>query len=145
MVDDPSSDLQILELLTKRIRSIELAREIWLEKYTIPYMIRLADSKGLAIEYGYKIWGEEINKRIEFLQEYSRRIETTHLKSVENLMAKLEAAGKPIPKTTTDSPYKASLNHYLLGLKNRFGDKKMQVREMNDLQYYVWILKNGKL
>jgi hypothetical protein len=67
------------------------------------------------------------------------------LKSIENLMVKLEANGKILAKAPTDAAYKASLNHYLLGLKNRYSDKKMQVREMNDLQYYVWILKNGKL
>jgi hypothetical protein len=143
--EDPSSDLQILELLTRRITTIELAREIWIEKFTLPIMSRIADSKGLAIEFGYSIWGGEVYQRIDFLQEYTRRTETTHLKSIENLMVKLEAAGKVMVKAPSDAAYKASLNHYLLGLKNRYSDKKMQVREMNDVQYYVWILKNGKL
>jgi hypothetical protein len=49
-----------------------------------------------------------------------------------------------VKKELSEDNYRASLNHYLLGLKSRYDGKKMRVREMNDLQYYVWILKNGK-
>ena len=71
-------------------------------------------------------------------------METTNLKSMENLLAKLETNGEFNQKEMDDGHYQAALNSYLLQLKKRYINKRMQVREMNDLQYYVWILRNGK-
>jgi hypothetical protein len=137
--------LQVLELLTKRIKSIELAREIWTENFVQPMMKVKDNPKLLARDFGYTLWGDEIDQRFNFLVEYTRRIETTNLMSVENLLAKLQAKGESFSRELSESQYQASLNHYLLGLKTRYDKRKMRVREMNDLQYYVWILKNGKL
>ena len=136
--------LQVLELLTKRIKTIELAREIWIQQFTVPLLVASQDAKILAEDHGYHQWGSELDQRFSYLVEYTRRIETTHIKSLENLVAKLESKGEKITKELTEEAYRVSLNHYLLGLKSRYDNKKMQVREMNDLQYYVWILKNGK-
>jgi hypothetical protein len=143
---EPSADLQILELMTKRIRTIELAREIWIQKYSRELMSSLNNNKKLGIEFGYDGWpADKIYRRTAFLYEYSRRIETTHLKSIDNLVVKLESKGELFNRSPSHILYRAPLNHYLLGLKSRYSNKQMQVREMNDLQYYVWILKNGKL
>jgi predicted metalloprotease len=76
--------------------------------------------------------------------EYTRRVETTNLRSLENLLTKLEDKGEKVRRDLSEDHYRSSLNHYLLGLKSRYDNKKMRVREMNDLQYYVWILRNGK-
>jgi hypothetical protein len=143
---EPSGDLQVTELLTKRIRSIELAREIWVDKFSKPIFLARSDSGKLALDHGYIGWTHEhLLSRIDFLYEYSRRIETTHLKSIENLTTKLSLKGEEVVKGPSNILYRAPLNHYLLGLKTRYSSKRMQVREMNDLQYHVWILKNGKL
>jgi hypothetical protein len=90
------------------------------------------------------VWGTDIQQRQNFLLEYTRRMETTNLKSMENLLAKLETNGEFNQKEMDDGHYQAALNSYLLQLKKRYINKRMQVREMNDLQYYVWILRNGK-
>lgn len=140
-----SAPLQLMELLTKRIKSHELAREIWIQKFTLPVLSSFADPRLLAIEHGYSLWGEESKKRFEFLIEYTRRIETTNLKSIDNLLTKIEASGHPVVRELGPNLYEFSLNHYLKGLKNRYTDRRMQVREMNDLQYYIWTLRNGKL
>lgn len=137
-------ELQVLELLTKRIRTIELARQYWMKEFSIPMLSLAEDSQKIAREYGYKIWGEEFEKRVDFLVEYTRRIETTNLRSVENLLVKLEENGEKPRKELTLEMYNKSLNHYLLGLKSRYHKKNLRVREMNDLQYYVWILRHGK-
>lgn len=137
-------ELQVLELLTKRIRTIELARQFWMRDFSIPMLKLAEDSKKIVRLYGYKIWGDEIEKRVDFLVEYTRRIETTNLRSVENLLVKLEENGEKPRKELTLDMYNKSLNHYLLGLKSRYHKKNLRVREMNDLQYYVWILRNGK-
>lgn len=137
--------LQLMELITKRIKSFELAREIWIKKFTLPLLAALSDPKFLAIEHGHTLWGEESKKRFEYLLEYTRRIETTNIKSIDNLLTKTEAAGHPVFRELRPDLYEFALNHYLKGLKTRYTDKRMQVREMNDLQYYVWTLRNGKL
>lgn len=144
MTDVPGT-LQVLELITKRIKSIELAREIWVKDFTLPVMASKTDATILARDFGYTLWGDEMSRRFDFLVEYTRRIETTNLRSIENLLVKLEGSGETVRRELSDEQYQVSLNHYLLGLKNRYDKKKMRVRDMNDLQYYVWILKNGKL
>ena len=143
-LEDVPAPLQILELLTRRIKTIELAREIWVSKYAVPVMTALGDAEKLAISYGYNVWGEELQKRFGFLLEYTRRIETTNLQAIDNLLAKLEGKNEGLVRDLSEDLYRASLNNYLLGLKSRYDSKKMRVREFNDLQYYVWILRNGK-
>ncbi len=141
---DPKAELQILELLTKRIKTIELARQFWLKNFTLPILRKISDPEFVARAYGYKIWGEDLAQRLNFLMEYTRRVETTNLTSVENLMLKQEEYGKKPREELSFDIFQASLNHYLLGLKSRYDKKKLRVRDMNDLQYYVWILRHGK-
>ena len=143
-VEAVTGALEITALLTRRIKTLELARELWLEKYTLPVVKSLETPKDLAIKHGYSIWGEELNRRFDFLAEYTRRMETTNLKSMDNLLKKLEDNGEVMKKEMDDGHYQATLNYYLKDLKQRYTNKHMQVREMNDLQYYIWILRNGK-
>jgi hypothetical protein len=143
-VEQVSGALEITELLTRRIKSFELAREVWMSKYTLDVVKTMTDPKQMAILHGYSLWDESLDKRYEFLVEYTRRMETTNLRSMDNLLKKLETTGEVVQKEMSDSHYKLALNFYLRDLKTRYTDKKMQVREMNDLQYYVWILRHGK-
>lgn len=143
-INDVPAPLQVLELLTKRIKTFELAREIWIADFTLPVLADISIPVVLSKNHGYTAWGDELAQRQEFLKEYTRRIETTHLRSLDNLLAKIEANGQPVDRELTLEHYKTSVNHYLLGLKSRYDRKQMRVKEMNDLQYYVWILRNGK-
>lgn len=138
-------ELQISSLLTTRIKTMELAREIWLDKFSMPLINSVDKPKELATKGGYNLWGDEIERRIEFLKEYSRRTETTQLRSQENLYARLRAAGELKEEKLSEGHYRKAVHEYLWGLKTRYNAKKLQIREFNDLQYYVWILKNGKL
>lgn len=142
----PRGELDVAELLTKRIQTIELAREMWLEKYSLAIFEDIDQQKKLGIEHGYRLWEDaDVKKRQEFLTEYTRRMETTNLRSVENLLVKLEAAGEKPRRELSPHIYEKALNHYLLGLKTRYTQKKMRVREMHELEYYVWLLRNGKI
>ena len=143
-VEQVSGGLEITELLTRRIKTIELAREIWLEKYTTPLVNALNAPKELALHHGYTLWGDELNKRFDFLVEYTRRMETTNLKSMDNLLKKLEANEEVQVKELGQSHYQTTLEFYLKDLKMRYTNQRTQVREMSDLQYYIWILRNGK-
>jgi hypothetical protein len=51
------------------------------------------DANLLARDFGYSLWGDEMSRRFDFLVEYTRRIETTNLRSLENLLVKLENTG----------------------------------------------------
>jgi hypothetical protein len=135
---------QVLELLTKRIKTIELAREIWVKDFTLPFIHLLSSPEKMAHQFGYTIWNDNLSERIKFLTEYTRRVETTNLKSILNLITRMEESGKKINEDISEEHYRKSLNHYLLSLKSRYDSKKMRVREMSDVQYYVWILRNGK-
>jgi hypothetical protein len=143
MTDVPGH-LQVMELLTKRITTIELAREIWLKQFSLPVFSQLENQIMLARDHGYSLWGEEIENRYTFLREYTRRIETTNLRAIENLLAKVEDAGTSVSREVSEDFYGTSLKHYLLGLKSRYDNRKMRVKEMTDLQYYIWILNHGK-
>ena len=139
-------ELDVAELLTKRIPTIELARELWFDKFSLQIFGDLDQQKKLGVDHGYRLWtAEDLKKRLAFLTESSRRLETTNLRSVENLMVKLEAAGEKPRRELTADIYQKALNHYLLGLKTRYTQKRMRVREMNELEYYVWLLRNGRL
>ncbi len=145
LMNNPLGILQVTELITKRIKTLELAREVWFEKLTLPILNAIDDSKKMAVQFGYTLWGDEIGKRFNYLVEYTRRVETTNLRSIDNLLQKLEANGEKVVREATADHYQESLNYYLKGLKQRYTDRKMEVREMSDLQYYVWILNHGKL
>jgi hypothetical protein len=145
-IDDVSPTLQLLELMTKRIKSLELAREIWVSHFTLPILNMMEEPKKLAIEFGYTFWEEEIlKKRQEFLIDYSRRSESSNLKSINNLLEKLALNGEKVNRDLSQDLYQFPLNYYLKGLKKRYTVLQTQVRQMSDLQYYVWTLKNGKL
>lgn len=145
-ISSPRGGLDVAELMTKRIQTIEFAREVWMEKYSLAILESIDRPKKLGIEYGYRLWLEaDLRKRQVFLSEYTRRMETTNLRSVENLLTKLEAAGETPRRELSAHIYEKALNHYLLGLKTRYTQKKMRVREMHDLEYYVWLLRNGKI
>lgn len=141
LAENDLGHLEITELLTKRIKTFELAREIWIDKYTAPIFATIENKQNMAIKYGFKIWGEEISKRFDFMLEYMRRIETTNLKSIELLLSKNDIQVEKGPGT---NHFQAALDSYLFGLKKRYSNERSQVREMSDLQYYVWILRNGK-
>lgn len=145
LVSEAPGTLEILELLTKRIKTVELAREMWFQEFSLPVLKALNNKRTLAEEFGYWAWGEEIQKREDYLVEYTRRIETTNLNAIEKLTEKLVARGDdPGLQELTESLYTKSLNYYLLGLKKIYSSEKMRVKEMNNVQYYSWILKHGK-
>jgi hypothetical protein len=139
--EDDLGYLEITELITKRIRTIEYARELWIEKYVAPILAQLGHKDKIAVQFGYKIWGDEGQKRFDFMFEYMRRIETSNLKAIDILLDKNEIHAK---KGVGTEHFQSALNAYLLGLKKRYTDKRMQVREMTDLQYHVWVLRNGR-
>ncbi|MFY7992271.1 MAG: hypothetical protein ACOVP4_03180 [Bacteriovoracaceae bacterium] len=141
---ESSPHLSIVELVTKRVASLELAAEIWTEKYTLPVIDSFSDESKLAVDFGYRLWGEDIGTRLAFLYEYTRRVETTNLKSLDRLVKDLTMKGDFRPLLIDEKFYVKALETYVKSIKHQFNQKAQQRRLMNDLQFYAWILKNDK-
>jgi hypothetical protein len=134
------SQFKPVDFLTTRVPSILMAREYLLRKFGKFAFEKLSDQESFAKNFGYKIWDktEDIDARLAFLKEYTRRIETTQLGSMEKIK-------KQEPTLTFGAQYYLSSFHlYLKEIKNSNQKEKRQIAEMNDIEYYVYILKNNK-
>jgi hypothetical protein len=91
---------QVGELLTKRIPSIFVARELLLKEYS-KYKNFTNDPFVLARKFGFRTWGKmedpksDMALRLQYLIEYTRRMETTTLLTSSRLREKLIARGEP--------------------------------------------------
>ena len=126
----------------ERIPTIQLAREILIEKYLLNTLATDIGEDKLALDYGYRLWNiqkpDELDKRREFALEYIRRVETTNLNALAHIHKKKVLVGfdrKFIARAMKDHFYK---------LKKRFREANLAVREMTDSEYYIWMLKNDK-
>jgi hypothetical protein len=130
-----------LDLLAKRISSLHLAREILLRKRYSFLFKRKLEAKTFAEENGYRLWDDqaenEIAKREQFLFEYTRRVETTNLTSIRKVFSKKT-------ESFNRSYYSYSFDAYLAKLKNRYNNKKLIIPELDDSEYYIWVLKYAK-
>lgn len=78
------------EYVTKRIPTILIAREMLIRKYSSILMNRKLSKDLLAKKMGMKLWGRiygskisDLERRIYYLLEYTRRVETTNISTSE--------------------------------------------------------------
>ena len=128
-----------IELFVKRIPSIHCARELFFENIS-KFMWNDFDKKSLAVKYGYRLWDEktELNLRKKFLISFVRRSETTNLKSLKKLFADQEL------HDFDDRYYIRSVRDSLAQLKSLRDKDREVVKELNEAEYYLWVLKNGQ-
>lgn len=126
----------------KRIPSLLITRELWLKRDILPMLKDDLDKKTMASNFGYRLWNiedlNELQKRVNFIREYTRRVETTNLKSLLKVL--------PSPKKQgLDATYirKALVSHYS-AVKNLYNYSKSKVYRLSDAQYYFWIIKNAR-
>jgi len=91
------------ELLTGKITSIIMARELLLRKYSTFMFEDIIDPQVFAEVHGYRLWGrmddiykEGLYRRLEFLKEYTRRIETNNFLVRERFKNQLEKKGETL-------------------------------------------------
>ncbi len=109
---DSISWLNMGEFITKRIPSLLLGREIFLNRYSAFAFRETYDPLKLAKEDGHRLWGKmstdatnaeksksDLDERLEFLKEYFRRIETTNLLASGKYKERLEARGEKVQMT----------------------------------------------
>lgn len=88
------------EFITSRITSILVARELLLREFSHNLFRHEINVNEFAANHGYRLWGsltkspkEDLRKRFEFLQEYTRRIETTNLLEREKFKTRQSLRG----------------------------------------------------
>lgn len=152
--EDRDPKLKFLgELVTKRIYSLLVERELLMQKYSRIFYLDKYDSKRLALEEGYRLWGnlkevgprqEDLFLRVQFLKEYHRRIETSHLNVEERLTVKLKERGERMQKMEyTDKYFKRALDK----LQNTSSSDSFYIPEngeiLNSTQKWPWKEMHG--
>jgi hypothetical protein len=136
MEEVTGQELAIFSYFTKRIPSVHLAREFLIEKYASFLLADEINEKLVGEDFGYRLWKEqEQNERREFLIEYFRRLETTNLNALNKISA------PPQSEQDLKRYYEFTMNKTLQNLKSLQSDEQGVVKEMNYLQYYVWVLR----
>lgn len=138
---EDSSAFKVVDLFRKRIPSIRLAREIMLRDKFQFWFEDSIEAQSLATDFGYRLWNQETKEtsdRLAYLKEYTRRIETTNL----NSLAKVFKGHKV--KDFDKTYYEFALNRYILKLKGLYNKDRMNIPEMNEINYYIWTLKNAQ-
>lgn len=150
-----NKDIYWSEFITKRIPTILLAREIFVEKFSKLLMNKSNIYEDFAFMTGYRLWAAkrenddvdrtyELNQRKGFLIEYTRRVETTNLRSLFKLLDKLDAEGKLVIDGFGDKYYGKAFRDYFHTISNLFSEDDDVVKEYKEAQYYIWNLTNSK-
>lgn len=126
----------------ERIPSIHLAREIFIDNYFLSSLDPSLNQNQLARDHGIRLWNSgarpEMFLRETYLREYIRRTETTNLKSIAKVFSEGEA-------TSFDIDYISFMmeRHYRK-IRTLHTASHLAVREMNENEYYLWLLRNDK-
>lgn len=90
------------EFITSNIPSILIGRELLYQRYSGFMHDPSMSDQTLAEKYGYRMWGSfenresDLSKRVRFLKEYTRRIETTNLVVMERFNKRLKKRGEDV-------------------------------------------------
>lgn len=138
---DLSEQFKTIDLFTKRTPTIHMARELIIRNDYKHLLNKDDDPSVIATEYGYRLWdedGKEFDERLKYLKEYTRRVETTNITSMNKVFK------DRVPEDFDSSYYHKALSLHMKKLKNLYNKSNSVVPELNDLQYYIWILKYAK-
>ncbi len=147
--EDPLK-FQIGEYLTSNIPSILIARELLLKKHSQFLFTENPSRKDLAENSGYRLWGkidepgEDLNLRLKFLFEYTRRIETTNLVVAQQFRRKASERGELTKSMVYDqSFYRKALEDYIVSRQSEIiVDTDREV--LNSTRKPFWKIINGK-
>jgi hypothetical protein len=134
------ANFKAAELFVRRIPTIQMARELMIRE-SFKFLSDSYDAEKLAVHYGYRLWddgSQELAQRMEFLKEYTRRTETTNLFSAAKVFA------DDIPDTFDGQYVHRALTEHMQKLKDMYAKNRSVIPELNELQYYIWILKYAK-
>lgn len=138
------------EFITKRIPSIMIGRELFLQEYSPFVFSEKPDPLVLARDYGYRLWNEkEMELRLSYLQEYFRRVETSNLLTSASFVRRLEARGDVIGAKGQVMEYG---RHFFIRALNRYytyeddprtKDYNPDLENLNSTQKLLWKKMHG--
>lgn len=142
------------ELITRRIPRILVARELLIQKYSMPLFKKDISKFELAGKAGLRLWGklfssdelkkEDMQMRFEFLKEYTRRVETSFLITSAKLKAIRQERGDIIENFEFGAwVYERAFSVYS-SLKEKHGNRLSDRNILNSTQSKAWIRFNGK-
>lgn len=143
-------DFLIGEYVTRRIPTIIQARELLLEKYS-QFAHTVTDRYELAKKYGYRLWQvqehkneeSDLEKRMNFLSEYTRRIETTNLMTSRKIKERLSERGETIMTYEYSNRfYKKALANYFI-TREAWREDQEFVEDLNSTQKKLWKNMHG--
>lgn len=137
------------EILSKRPWSILVARELMMKNYTYPFY-NVTDPNELALDHGYRMWGElgkekkdDLQLRLNYLHEYTRRIETSNLLAANQFVKKVEKRGDDVKRFEYSNRfYKTAFNYYIRGEENSTQDNSDR-EILNSTTKPLWKRING--
>jgi hypothetical protein len=139
------------EFPSKRIPSILLAREILMDNYSSVCFMKEYDRLKLAKDHGYRLWGKieaEENKkddlylRLEFLKEFTRRLETSNLFASQKLKERLQERGEKTRAIEYGNYfYKRALDKYFEF--DNFAKDNYQKDKLNSETKLIWKMIHG--
>lgn len=130
----------VTEAFMSRIPTIQLAKEILFLKHGREIYSRNISKNHLAKHHRYYLWDDEaeMKKRKEYLVEYIRRVETTNLSVIAKFF-------KDFPVENFDKTFYAqAMEKHYFALRMQHTEVPKTVRELDDKQYYLWLLKNAR-
>lgn len=138
--DDLGKVYGVMDGFTNRIPTIQLAREIFFNQYTKKLFHPTLKKDDLAKDHLYYLWNQEneLSKREKFLDEYIRRTETTNVKVLAKVFKDVE------PKAFQKSYYQKAMEGHYRALRKQYSEAQLAVRELNDNEYYLWLIKHAK-
>jgi hypothetical protein len=141
------ADFFIGEVLTKRVPTIMMGREILFKEYSKPLYTAYSTELDFSQTTGYRLWRGsiakkegEIFKRAEFLKEYTRRIETTHLREFKNFKSLIESRGYNLKTYThgVKSYQDAIDNYFTTGQEKEQYQLDQKGRVLNSTKRDLW-------
>lgn len=135
--------LDTVSAFTRRIPSILIGREVFMRKYFNDLILKTNfDDEELLSEYNYRLWNVEskieLNQRVLFLLEWSRRVETSNLKNISKIFPIFDV------KSVNNSYFALALGRHFSYLKKLYNDNRKSILYMNKSEFYLWLLRNGK-
>ena len=140
---EPLKPLRINEFLTKRIPSILLARELYLQRFSRALFSEDVTKEVLAKKFGYRLWTEEEHlARTKFLIDFTRRLETSNLAVAKRYREKvLEKSSLKDARALRPEYYKYAVYKYISsGEKNR---EVFFIPRYNSEKRELWKYFNG--
>lgn len=144
-----TQELNFSELLTRRVPTIFIAREMFLSEYG-PLVYNVRDGQEMA-RNGRRLWEEDlygseeatdIDLRLGFLREYSRRLETSNLQVRSVFYEQLEQENQRVITHDYDSRYYSKAYDFYVRNPRVMKEKKRRgqfsERTLNSKQRSFW-------